>query len=232
MPDIPDFTVAAWHKTKTDADLGKSILSGGKYMPPMKDKLTPDDADKMAKFVRGFQDGKLTIALESEAIPVVEKKTDATKAPKDGTAVTAKDKRPTESTSAEMAQRLRSAGILFREYCIVCHGPDGTGASAMRPALPPLPDFTKTAFRDQHSDAQLLISILDGKGTLMPANRGRLNETQARDLVALVRTFAPPLSGGVASLAPNEFQAQFEDLMRQWQALERDLDSLKKTRTP
>jgi mono/diheme cytochrome c family protein len=130
-------------------------------------------------------------------------------------------------TSPETAERLRAAGVLFREYCIVCHGPDGMGVSAMRVTLPVLPDFTRPAFRDQHSDTQLLISILDGKGTLMPANRGRLNEGQARDLVAFVRAFAPPGAGATA-LAPNEFQQEFERLQRQWEALENEIRSLKK----
>src|SRR5579862_1245298 len=33
MPDIPDFTALAWHKSKNDAELSKAILSGGKFMP-------------------------------------------------------------------------------------------------------------------------------------------------------------------------------------------------------
>jgi mono/diheme cytochrome c family protein len=232
MPDIPDFTVATWHKTKKDADLSKSILSGGKFMPPMKDKLTQADADKMVAFVRAFQDGKQVVKLESEAIPPTEKKvvvsvTDKKGASSDTKALDKKlDVLRSEVKDAQMAQRLRSASVLFREYCIVCHGPDGTGAAAMRPALPSLPDFTKNSFRDQHSDAQLLISILDGKGTLMPANRGRLNESQARDLAAYIRAFAP-LASGTASLAPNEFRTQFEQLQREWEGLERDIRALK-----
>jgi mono/diheme cytochrome c family protein len=118
--------------------------------------------------------------------------------------------------------------VIFREYCIVCHGVEGTGSPAMRPALPTLPDFTKVIFRDQHSDTQLLISILDGKGTLMPANRGRINETQARDLVAYVRAFAPAREGGAVG-APDQFQRDFEQLQRQWEALEREIRALKKT---
>jgi cytochrome c len=134
------------------------------------------------------------------------------------------------STSPEMAERLRSAGILYREYCIACHGPDGTSVPAMRVTLPMLPDFAKTSFRDQHSNAQLLVSILDGKGTGMPANRGRLTEGQARDMVVLVRTFAPAAEDTI-SLPPDEFQRQFELLQRQWEAYERDIRSLKKTLT-
>jgi cbb3-type cytochrome c oxidase subunit III len=231
MPDIPDFTLETFQKSKAVPELSKSILAGGKFMPPMKDKLTQEDADKMAAFVRDFfKDGKNVIALESSVVPIKQEKSlpDKEKAP-----VIAQEKLHPEppSTSPEQAERLRSASVLFREYCIVCHGPDGTGAANMRPALPTLPDFTKTIFRDQHSDSQLLISILDGKGTLMPANRGRLNESQARDLVGFIHTFAPA-GAATASLAPNEFQLQFQQLQQQWEALEKDIRALKKTTSP
>ncbi len=226
MPDIPDFTVAAWHTSKTDAELSKAIRQGGKFMPPMKDKLTAADADKMARFVRAFRDGKQVVALESPIIPVAPppKKVSGKEPPP-----LAIDKPPVKpaSTSPEMAARLREAGVLFREYCIVCHGSDGTGMAAMRAAMPPLPDFSRTSFRDQHSDAQLLVSILDGKGGLMPANRGRLTEAQARNLVALVRTFAP-MEATSATMAPDRFQQQFQQLQQQWEALERELRTLKK----
>jgi mono/diheme cytochrome c family protein len=229
MPDIPDFTQASWQQAKKDAELSKAILSGGKFMPPMKDKLTPEDADKMAKFVREFKDGKYVLALESSVTPKKEADIPPEIIPPDVEKfppLPAREK--PDATSPALAARLRSAGVLFREYCIVCHGPDGTGMATMRPALPTLPDFTKTSFRDQHSDPQLLISILDGKGTLMPANRGRVSESQARDLVAYIRAFAPPVAGA-GSETPNDFQTQFEQLQRQWEALERDIRALKGT---
>lgn len=236
MLDIPDFTLTKTNITdpalpktkwlsKTDAELRNAILSGGKFMPPMKDKLGPEVADKMVKFVRAFQDGQI-VKLESKGeVPIV--------VPPDfdpGKVLPPipKEKIKPEPTSPEVEERLRRAGVIFREYCIVCHGSDGTGAIAMRPVLPTLPDFTKLTFRDQHSDTQLLISILDGKGTLMPANRGRINESQARDLAAYVRAFAP--TGGGASVgAPDQFQRDFEQLQRQWEALEREIRALKKT---
>jgi uncharacterized membrane protein len=43
----------------------------------------------------------------------------------------------------------------------------------------------------RRSDAQLLASILDGKGKEMPPWRGKLSVEQARGLVACVRAFAP-----------------------------------------
>jgi mono/diheme cytochrome c family protein len=229
MPDIPDFTVAKWHASKTDAELSKSILSGGKFMPPMKDKLAPAAADKMAQFVRNFKDGTYKVPLESKGeVAKGKEKMPPELPPEKFPPPIVKGKVTPQETSPEVAERLRGAGVVFREYCIVCHGVDGTGAPAMRVTMPILPDFTRVAFRDQHSDTQLLISILDGKGTLMPANRGRINEAQARDLVAYVRAFAP--AGAAAAVgAPNEFQQQFEQLKRQWEALEREIRALKKT---
>jgi mono/diheme cytochrome c family protein len=228
MPDIPDFTLATWHASKKDdAELSKAILSGGKFMPPMKDKLAPAIADKMAQFVRKFKDGKYTVPLESQG-EVAKVKPPKNFDPDKFLPPIDKKKFKPAPPSPEVEGRLRRAGVIFREYCIVCHGVEGTGALAMRPALPTLPDFTRVTFRDQHSDTQLLISILDGKGTLMPANRGRINETQARDLVAYVRAFAPAGERAVGG-APDPFQRDFEQLQRQWEALEREIRALKKT---
>jgi len=235
MPDIPDFTVAAWHAGKKDDELSKAILSGGKFMPPMKDKLTPEDAEKMVKFIRGFQDGKQVVALESQEVPKEDVPIPKFLPPEKAPPVlpegkTPVEQPPVEKTSPAIANQLRAAGVLFREYCIVCHNIDGKGVAAMRAALPPLPDFTKPSFQAEHSNPQLLISILDGKGTLMPANRGRLNESQARDLVAFIRAFGPAGSTSIASpAAPNEFQKQFEQLQRQFEALQQDIGGLKKT---
>jgi hypothetical protein len=92
----------------------------------------------------------------------------------------------------------------------------------MRAQLPPIPDFTRGSWQSDRSDPQLQISILDGKGTLMPANRGRITEGQARDLVAYIRAFAPP------GMRPppresSEFQQRFDALQRQWDALQQQL---------
>ena len=57
--------------------------------------------------------------------------------------------------------------------------------------MPAIPDFTLRAWQEGRSDPQLLISVLDGKGTRMPPFRDKLTRDQARDLVALVRSFDP-----------------------------------------
>ena len=262
MPDIPDFTVAAWQTSKKDEELSKSILSGGKFMPPMKDRLTAADADNMVKFVRAFKDGKQVVELETPQVPISAEYLahplvgasslgllssshakgpwlaattlwhDRTEFLDSELGKQRKDivKEKSGVMPPEIAERLRIASVIYRAYCVACHGPDGNGVPAMRAALPLLPDFTRASFQDQHSDPQLMISILDGKGTQMPSNRGRVTERQARDLALVVRAFGPAGATPTAtSAAPSDFQMQFEQLQRQWEALERELRSLKKT---
>jgi mono/diheme cytochrome c family protein len=123
---------------------------------------------------------------------------------------------------------------VFRQYCFVCHGLDGKGTT-MRPVLPPIPDFTNPAFHKEHSDVQLLISILEGKGTMMPANRGRVTEDQARGLVAYVRTFGPSRSSSTTPRLPattarasdSEFAKSFRQLEQQWNDLQNQLEKMK-----
>jgi mono/diheme cytochrome c family protein len=130
---------------------------------------------------------------------------------------------PPEDTAAED----RIGLSIFRQYCFVCHGLDGKGTS-MRPTLPPIPDFTSPSFHKEHSDAQLLVSILEGKGTLMPANRGRVTEDQARALVAYVRTFGPSkLPASRPRVSDSEFVKSFSQLEQQWNELQKELEMIK-----
>jgi mono/diheme cytochrome c family protein len=139
-----------------------------------------------------------------------------------------KAEQPLPVPSAETAATVRVGESIFRQYCFVCHGLDGKG-NGMRPVLPPIPDFTNPAFHQEHSDSQLLVSILDGKGTLMPANRGRVTEDQARSLVVFVRTFGPfnqqfaVQAGGTANA---DFDKKFLQLQQQWSELEKELQKI------
>ena len=76
---------------------------------------------------------------------------------------------------------------LFRQHCVKCHGADGTGRNTRRRQLN-IPDFTDAAWQARRSDAQLLTSILGGKGKEMPRWRGKISTEQARSLTAYVRT--------------------------------------------
>jgi hypothetical protein len=98
----------------------------------------------------------------------------------------------------------------------------------MRPVLPPIPDFTNPTFQKEHSDAQLLISILDGKGAFMPANRGRVTEEEGRDLVAFVRAFGPATAvAAKPEASASEFEKSYHQLEAQWNELEKELQKYK-----
>jgi hypothetical protein len=97
--------------------------------------------------------------------------------------------------------------------------------------MPTLPDFSARAWQARRGDPELAVSILDGKGSLMPAWRGRLREDQVRDLVALVRTFGPSdlrPSGAPAS----DFTKRFRALREEWEALDEQIQTLSRPQEP
>jgi serine protease inhibitor len=94
-----------------------------------------------------------------------------------------------------MAVRIRTGAVLFRQYCFVCHGEDGTG-SKIRPILPPIPNFKDPAWHKTKQDSELLASILNGKNAYMPSHSGRVTQEQAGCLVVFVRAFEPQSDKG------------------------------------
>jgi mono/diheme cytochrome c family protein len=233
MPELPDFTATTWQKSRTDAELSQSILQGkGKFMLPMQDKLGTVDVKQMVALVRGFEGGKQVIPLEAPKAPgppapvVATAPTVTAPAP---IAPAPKVELPLAAPVAppgDTAARLRVGASIFRQFCFVCHGVDGTG-TLMRPSMPPIPDFTSPAFQQERSDAQLLVSILDGKGTLMPANRGRVTDEQAGDLVAYVRSFGPKTLAAKPQASDAEFQEAYRQLEEQWNELQKELQKIK-----
>jgi mono/diheme cytochrome c family protein len=95
----------------------------------------------------------------------------------------------------------------------------------MRAAMTSIPDFTSRAWQAGADTPQLLNSILDGKGTLMPAFRGRANEEQARDLAAYIRAFGPS-SAAPSEVPAGDFEKRFRELQDQWNELQKQLESL------
>jgi mono/diheme cytochrome c family protein len=235
IPELPDFTSTAWQKTRTDTEFAQSILLGkGKFMLRMSDKLGSVDVKQMVALVRGFQGGKQVVPVEAPKLPgppappkiTAPSAILATPLPK-GQESGVRMEAPLVASSEDTAARIRIGANIFRQYCFVCHGVDGKG-TAMRPVLPPIPDFTNPAFHKEHSDAQLMISILDGKGTLMPANRGRVTEEEARDLVAFVRAFGPAtFVAAKAQPSDSAFEKSYRQLEAQWNELEKELQKYK-----
>ena len=92
--------------------------------------------------------------------------------------------------------------------------------------MPGLPDFTRRDWQQSRESPQLSVSILDGKGTLMPSFRGRVKNDQVPDLVAFVRAFGPLKTPVPEKTAPGTFDEEFRRLELEWEALQRQLDEL------
>jgi mono/diheme cytochrome c family protein len=116
---------------------------------------------------------------------------------------------PTASTPSATA-----ALKLFKQNCVQCHGLDGRGEPA-RNTLPVIPNFTDKAWQQEKSDAQLVISILEGKDRLMPAWSGRISDKQAAEIVRhVIRSFGPARPSQV-KIPKGDFENQFDKLRRQ-----------------
>jgi len=228
MKEIPDFTSAAWQKTRSDQDLMHSILDGkGTFMLPMKDKLGTVDVKDMVALVRAFPKGQIIEPAPAKAPgpPAPEKAIRTADVPKVAPEDPFAKKVPPPALSGELAARIRTGAAIFQQYCIVCHGPDGTG-NLMRASMPAIPNFTDSAWQQQKENAELNASILNGKGTLMPANSGRVTPDQTRDLVAYIRAFGPSTLTP-APVTDSQFDRSFRQLQQQWDELERELQKIK-----
>jgi mono/diheme cytochrome c family protein len=221
MPEIPDFVDAKWQTSRSNQDLLHSILEGkGTFMLPMKNKLSQTDAEQMVAYVRGFQGGKQVLEVEKpkQVVPPSSQQPVVVPAPK----ATAGQR--ASPSSPDTAARIRAATGLYRQNCLTCHGIDGRGLE-IKASMPSIPDFTNRSWQEGITNPQISVSILDGKGTLMPALRGRVSEDQALDLVAYVRAFGPARPATTEPGA-SDFEKRFRELEDQWNELERQIQSL------
>jgi mono/diheme cytochrome c family protein len=184
----------------------------------MKAKLGPVDVRAMVAFVRGFKDGKQVVEDEPEVSSEPAKTSDRRAAAVDGS-------RPGTSGDANRAhQAQRGINKNFQRFCARCHGASGDGSNA-RDTLRAIPNFTSSAWQDKRTDPQLTVSILDGKGTEMPAFRSKVSRDQARELVSFIRGFSTTPKRS-SRAAPDDFEDRFRtletellDLIRQSRAL-------------
>jgi mono/diheme cytochrome c family protein len=123
-----------------------------------------------------------------------------------------------------MVERLRAARRVYDRRCSGCHDDDGKGG-ALRHTSPQIPDFTSRGWQVRRSDAQLVVSILEGKGTRMPAFHGKVSEDAAQDLVSLIRTFDPtydPAAARRQPVSPEEFERRFRQLEAEMEELKKE----------
>jgi ubiquinol-cytochrome c reductase cytochrome b subunit len=224
MPDLPNFTDAKWQSSRSDADFKQSILQGkGKFMLPMKDRLSPADADQLVAYIRAFRGGKQVV--QAEPPPIVPPK------PTQPTVVPSPKRPPAEprasTPDADTASRLRAATGLYRQYCLICHGSNGRGQE-IKASMPTIPDFSSRTWQDGVSNAQIGVSILDGKGTLMLAFRGRLSDSDAQDLTAYIRAFGP-VRAEPTQPGTTDFEKRFRHLQEEWDELQRQMQELRRS---
>jgi mono/diheme cytochrome c family protein len=128
--------------------------------------------------------------------------------------------------SIDQGQQADAGRAIFQRLCKSCHGPDGRG-TPVRDQTPSIPDFTSQVWQQRRRPPELTIAILEGKGTAMPAFRGKLNEAQIRDLVTYLRVFAPqPASASTASAT--DFKRKFEQLTQELDGLKKQYQDLSK----
>lgn len=77
---------------------------------------------------------------------------------------------------------------LYQKYCQVCHGMEGEGDGIMTKLMGMTPmDHTNPNVTNRLDNEELARSILDGKGTYMPAWRGILSQNDVEALVSYIR---------------------------------------------
>jgi mono/diheme cytochrome c family protein len=120
----------------------------------------------------------------------------------------------------------RTPGVraTFQNHCVRCHGANGRG-EPMRAALPEIPDFTNRTWQDSRKDVRLMGSILQGRGKSMPPFADRIGAGDARDLVALIRTFSrSPAKRGKP--AADDFETSLRMLEAELEALKKEFRDL------
>jgi mono/diheme cytochrome c family protein len=225
LPRVPDFTDAKWHASRSDAELSRSILEGkGKSMPKWKGRLGSVNVMAMVAFVRGFQGGKQVVEDEDAPEPEADQsRRGGANAPSPAqAAIPAAASRPVKASAA--------ATRMFQRFCARCHGANGKGEN-VRDTLPIIPDFTRSAWHARRSNAQLVVSVLDGKGSQMPAFRGKATTEQIRELITVVRGFNPDKAAQPLP-ASDGFEAGFLELVKEFEGLRQQAKAISGSSAP
>ena len=84
-----------------------------------------------------------------------------------------------------LADATPDGGAIFKTKCAMCHGPDGSGQTAMGKSLK-IRDLRSQDVQKQ-SDDELTKIVTDGKGKML-AYKGKLSTDEIKQVVAYIRT--------------------------------------------
>ena len=226
MRAIPDFTKHEWHRTRSDERLVHSIREGRGKMPAMKRKLSETEVPQLVSLIRNFRGGQQLVPDEPEDEKNSAKSSERNNKTARENGVVQIPQPDSPAINAHVNQQADAGRGIFQRFCKSCHGTDGRGTT-LRDQTPSIPDFTSQVWQQRRSPPVLMTAILEGKGTVMPAFRGKLNEDQIRDLVAYLRAFAPQSAS--ASVGPEtDFKRRFDQLTQQLDDLKKQYQELSK----
>jgi mono/diheme cytochrome c family protein len=220
MRRIPDFTRPEWHAQRDDDHILDVILKGKGSMPSMKAKLRPEDAKLLVGLIRKFKGGGQVVPDETDTPADSPKLAESAKATEPVQSSAPSLRTGSASTSESTILRADPGRGLFQRLCVSCHGGAGRG-DAIGAGLPRPPDFAAPDWQSTRSDAQLMVSIREGKGSAMPAFGGKLGDAQVHDLIAYVRSFSR-IKGSPISKPSSLFRRRIEELRRQMRELDRE----------
>ena len=91
-------------------------------------------------------------------------------------------------TVAANNHNARSAPVLYRKYCISCHGSDGR-AKTSKGKFSHARDLTDAQWHEDVTDERIFNSIMNGRNVRgnMPAFSDKISQTEAEALVSFVR---------------------------------------------
>jgi hypothetical protein len=104
--------------------------------------------------------------------------------------------------------------------------------------LPEIPNFTSPRWQESRSDAELVVSITEGKGRHMPPFGRKFNRAQMRQLVHYIRDLAPRAARRVVRPRPvrkmtegeDDFEKRFHELEQEFDRLREELRKLSEQR--
>lgn len=101
-----------------------------------------------------------------------------------------------EDVNAELSKPVIRGGIVFKNYCVLCHGERGDGVARAAKLYPNADLKIKSAATDYYRKIVRMGGQVVGKSPFMPMWAEELSEEQINDVVAYLKVLNEPASRG------------------------------------